>query len=559
VDPDVTADELWTIFKEYGAVSIPSPTLDDCGKDDQDLDQSLWILTYCLLLGSCSVNIRFSSVQTATYVKHKLNNMEISGRILRIDWMRNGFQAVSDYASGRQDLSSEFGDADNDTLSADGALATETDKHPANNSKRAVESRNTTSCSEADSEGYAGRLDSAEPSNARVSPVVSVYVQFESISPSARISESGMKLVFEPFGKVVGCYIKSSYLSKDGNREFGYGFVHFECSAAGHEAAKRAVSTIGNGTDNSPHFIQNGIVYRCEVSNNLRRAAAILRDKGDGSRVDADSRGGSTTKRPGKDRQAVQYMYPQTLAAQNMYPAANQAPFLYSPDDYNRYNGAPAYTGYPVMCSPYYPVMTSPVVYSSPVYWDTTGVDHSQYDASGHGGSIHSPMMNRGHVEHSAYGNVRAPSHNVQSLAYAVPQQQPVANGTVTSPQLYYAHNGLLVNCVPTANFDAAGNNGYPTVQPFAQPLQQHYQHVPAASAADAAGYHYPPSHPSGMQFGNQTGSASVGGHHYYEPTTATHSRGMQHLPCDLTSPISPSMLGHEFGRMRLAGTVGTN
>jgi hypothetical protein len=36
----VTADELWTIFKEYGAVSIPSPTLDDCGKDYLDLDLS---------------------------------------------------------------------------------------------------------------------------------------------------------------------------------------------------------------------------------------------------------------------------------------------------------------------------------------------------------------------------------------------------------------------------------------------------------------------------------------------------------------------------------------
>lgn len=109
-----------------------------------------------------------------------------------------------------------------------------------------------------------------------MSPVVSVYVQFETVDSEARVSEHVIREVFEPFGLLTGCFIKSNYISSNGKRQYGYAFVHFESSIEGHECAQRAAEVIGNGEKHQPAYIKNGVSFRCEVSKNHRRASAML-------------------------------------------------------------------------------------------------------------------------------------------------------------------------------------------------------------------------------------------------------------------------------------------
>jgi RNA recognition motif-containing protein len=107
-------------------------------------------------------------------------------------------------------------------------------------------------------------------------PVISIYVQFETIEADAKVSESLIREVFEPFGLLTGCFIKTNYVSSNGKRQYGYAFVHFECSAYGQECAQRAVEAIGNNIDGNSPYVHKGVAIRCEVSKNYRRASSML-------------------------------------------------------------------------------------------------------------------------------------------------------------------------------------------------------------------------------------------------------------------------------------------
>lgn len=73
------------------------------------------------------------------------------------------------------------------------------------------------------------------------SNVLSIYVQFEANDTTlVRVTETFLMQIFEPFGGVTDCYIKSSNYSECGKRQHGYGFIHFENTYYGQQCARTA-------------------------------------------------------------------------------------------------------------------------------------------------------------------------------------------------------------------------------------------------------------------------------------------------------------------------------
>ena len=69
-----------------------------------------------------------------------------------------------------------------------------------------------------------------------MSPVISIYVQFETLDSDSKVNEALITEIFEQFGHMTSCYIKTNNTSVSGLRQHGYAFVHFEnrcdsCSA----------------------------------------------------------------------------------------------------------------------------------------------------------------------------------------------------------------------------------------------------------------------------------------------------------------------------------------
>lgn len=60
-----------------------------------------------------------------------------------------------------------------------------------------------------------------------VLPVISIYVQFETINSDIRVNETLLTDIFKPFGNMTGCYIKTNNTSAGGLKQHGYAFVHF--------------------------------------------------------------------------------------------------------------------------------------------------------------------------------------------------------------------------------------------------------------------------------------------------------------------------------------------
>ena len=61
-----------------------------------------------------------------------------------------------------------------------------------------------------------------------MSPVISIYVQFETLDSESRVNEALITEIFEPFGNMTGCFIKTNNTSVSGLRQHGYAFVHFD-------------------------------------------------------------------------------------------------------------------------------------------------------------------------------------------------------------------------------------------------------------------------------------------------------------------------------------------
>jgi RNA recognition motif. (a.k.a. RRM, RBD, or RNP domain) len=61
-----------------------------------------------------------------------------------------------------------------------------------------------------------------------MSPVISIYVQFETLDSESRVTESLITEIFEHYGNMTGCFIKTNNTSVSGLRQHGYAFVHFD-------------------------------------------------------------------------------------------------------------------------------------------------------------------------------------------------------------------------------------------------------------------------------------------------------------------------------------------
>ena len=111
---------------------------------------------------------------------------------------------------------------------------------------------------------FGGVIESKDHSN-----VISIYVQFESIDINAvKVNEAFLMQVFESFGGVTDCYIKSNNFSEDGRKQFGYAFIHFENNVYGQQCARTAAKIVGT----SGRFLFNGVTLRSEVSRNFMKS-----------------------------------------------------------------------------------------------------------------------------------------------------------------------------------------------------------------------------------------------------------------------------------------------
>lgn len=97
-------------------------------------------------------------------------------------------------------------------------------------------------------------------------PIISIYVQFESQNPSARVKDEHLLRVFSQFGNVTLVCIKTSTVV--GMVETGYAFIHYNATEEGKNAAKHAVEC-------SPIVDANGCVYNAELSRNFEKSTLI--------------------------------------------------------------------------------------------------------------------------------------------------------------------------------------------------------------------------------------------------------------------------------------------
>ena len=123
----------------------------------------------------CYGVIHFDQRESAETAKNDLNNTYFGGRRLRVEWNR----------ASRKSLAARFPTEEN-------------------------------YCSE------------SLLHYSSMSPVISIYIQFETLDSDSRVNEALITEIFEPFGHMTGCFIKTNNTSVSGLRQHGYAFVHFD-------------------------------------------------------------------------------------------------------------------------------------------------------------------------------------------------------------------------------------------------------------------------------------------------------------------------------------------
>lgn len=235
-------------------------------------------------------HINYVNRDDAATARAKLNFFELHGRNLRVEWNRSPKKLLDSLAqhSSNQHQGKVEGNGD---VSNTNEVSNLDPQHQMTRSST-VSSMEHDVQQQAESRAPSIVVDknltqqSAGPSTPRTSntyicqPVISVYVQFETISEDVRVSEGVIREVFDKFGHVTGCFIKSNFVSNNGKRQYGYAFVHFESSPKGQESAHTAAETIGygsTGADGKAYPYEfSGVSYKCEVSKNYKRATGTL-------------------------------------------------------------------------------------------------------------------------------------------------------------------------------------------------------------------------------------------------------------------------------------------
>jgi hypothetical protein len=75
-----------------------------------------------------------------------------------------------------------------------------------------------------------------------------------------KVNEALIKEIFEPFGNMTDCFIKTNNTSVSGLRQHGYAFVHFDNSQEGKKSAL-AASSISRDTP----YLYQGVLFHAEV------------------------------------------------------------------------------------------------------------------------------------------------------------------------------------------------------------------------------------------------------------------------------------------------------
>ena len=132
----------------------------------------------------------------------------------------------------------------------------------------------------ADSSGYArtGYYHSHDHQNYHQSgigsgesdPVISLYVQFETVEESICVEEEVLKNIFSQFGNVTNVSIKNFNIDPYSSQQRGYAFVHYPSTPAGRDSAYAAVLS------SERDVIIQGIRLTIEFSKNFRKAVAQL-------------------------------------------------------------------------------------------------------------------------------------------------------------------------------------------------------------------------------------------------------------------------------------------
>lgn len=283
-------------------------------------------------------HINYTNRDDAATARAKLNFFELHGRNLRVEWNRSPKKLLDSLAqhSSMQQLGGIEGDADASNTND----ASKLDTQPPRTRSSSVSSM------EHDGQ-QTGQIKTASiivdknhaqqqsvPTTPRTSntyicqPVISVYVQFETIGEDVRVSEGVIREVFDKFGHVTGCFIKSNFVSNNGKRQYGYAFVHFESSQKGQESAQNAAETIGygnTGVDGKTYPYEfSGVLYKCEVSKNYRRATGVLvEDAIDPSSYDSNGKHSHQQVTYG-DRNSPFNGYPTSDSAKRYYQRQQQ-------------------------------------------------------------------------------------------------------------------------------------------------------------------------------------------------------------------------------------------
>ena len=132
-------------------------------------------------------HINFNSRESATTAKSALNHTEFFGRLLRVEWNRSP---------------KKFTEATTGINSSASSITT--DIQVSTNSKNVNVPSSNNAAALIPTNGQFVMATTNDRGTYVCCPVLSVYVQFETIHEGARVSEATIRSLFEPFGCVTG-------------------------------------------------------------------------------------------------------------------------------------------------------------------------------------------------------------------------------------------------------------------------------------------------------------------------------------------------------------------
>ena len=255
LDHNTTELDIDNLFSKFGSFSAQEPILIIKKPSVNPLNPNQIV---------CYVVINFEDRENAENARASTNMMFFNGRRIRVEWNRASRKSLTTRYS-LEDIASGY------------RGSTTTSSLTPNISHSSLP--NTTTL------GYYNASNSSNNNQNSTPPinVISIYVQFETIDPESQVSEQIISEIFEIYGNMTGCFIKTNNTSVSGVRQHGYAFVHFEPTIEGKKSAL-AASNISKETP----VLYKGILFHAEISKNFKRATSSHGDlsyRGSGSTI----------------------------------------------------------------------------------------------------------------------------------------------------------------------------------------------------------------------------------------------------------------------------------